>query len=167
METFDSNDEAFDPSEKFLTWPDSDESYMKIIRKSPTKQHPYGFHVLGTRYHPIGDFDTPEAILPNEPLRIYQTKNGFRVFFTGRYDVDRDAMFDELDAMGGDMLYSKFGKSRRYFASRIEPKTLDAPRNHAVTKLLSEIGTPLPQWRQLIEYHDSVTNAYSLDAILV
>ena len=152
---------------KFPIWPDEDTSYMKIIWKNPTENHPYGFHVLGTRYHPIGDFDSPDAILPNEPLRIYQTRNGFRVFFTGRYNVDRDAMFDELIGMGGDERYSKFGKNRRYFASRIEPKNFPTPENYAVARFVSESFQALPEWKELIEYHDAMTNAHSQDSILV
>ena len=155
------------PEQKFFTWPDEDTSYMKMIWKSPTRKYPHGFHVLGSRYHPIGDFDSPNALLPNEPMRIYQTKNGFRVFFTGRYNVNRDAMFEELDAMGGDKLYSKLARTRRYFASRVEPKNLPAPDNYSVTRFLEETGPARPEWKDFIEYHDQLTNAYSLDSILV
>lgn len=161
------SDDVLAPMQKFFIWPESDTSYMKIIWKGPTDKYPYGFNVLGSRYHPIGDFDSPTARLPDEPLRIYQTQNGFRVFFTGRYDVDRDSMFDELDVMGGDILYSRFGKKRGYYSSRLQPKNPPAPENYAVTRFLSETGPALPQWQQLIEYHDFVTNAHSPDAILV
>ena len=75
---------------QFYVWPESDQSYMKLIWKYPTQKYPGGFHVLGSRYHPVGDFDRPDIRLPNEPLRIYETQHGFRVFFTGRYDVDLD-----------------------------------------------------------------------------
>ena len=160
-------DDPSSPLQKFFIWPESDTSYMKIIWKGPTDKYPHGFHVLGSRYHPIGDFDSPNARLPDEPLRIYQTRNGFRVFFIGRYDVDRDSMFDELDAMGGDRLYSRFGKKRGYYSSRIEPKDLPAPQNYSVARFLFESGTAVPQWQQLIEYHDFVTNANSPDAVLV
>jgi hypothetical protein len=155
------------PEQKFFTWPDEDTSYMKMIWKSPTLKYPSGFHVLGTRYHPIGDFDHPDVMLPDEPMRIYQTRNGYRVFFTGRYDVDRDAMFQELDAMGGDRLYSKLARTRRYFASRVEPKQLPAPDNYAITRLVAETGPARSEWREFIDYHDQLTNAHSPDAVLV
>ena len=169
MESFGiySDDEISEPSQKFFIWPEPDNSYMKVIWKSPTQKYPHGFNVLGSRYHPIGDFDSTTAVLPNEPLRIYKTQKGFRVFFTGRYDVDRDSMFDELDARGGDRLYSRFGKTRGYFSSRLQPKSLPTPSNYAVARFLYDTGEARPEWKQLIEYHDSVTNAYSPDAILV
>jgi len=155
------------PKQKFFVWPEDDTSYMKMVWKSPTPKYPYGFHVLGSRYHPIGDFDHPNAMLPDEPMRIYQTRHGYRVFFTGRYDVDRDSMFDELVAMGGDRLYSKLGRTRRYFTARVEPKELPAPNHYAIVRLLVETAPARPEWKDYIEYHDQLTNAHSPDAELV
>lgn len=152
---------------KFYIWPDGDTTYMKMIWKHPTKKYPSGFHILGSRYHPIGDFDRPDVLLPRESLRIYETRNGFRVFFTGRYNVDLDSMFDELDSMGGDPLYSKFARQRRYFASRVEPKELPAPEPWSVTRLVEQTGEPLPEWIKFIEKHDQLTNAYAQGTFLV
>lgn len=152
---------------KFYVWPEDDTSYMKMIWKHPTKKYPSGFHILGSRYHPIGDFDRPDVLLPRESLRIYETRNGFRVFFTGRYNVSLDAMFDELDEMGGDPLYSKFARQRRYFASRVEPKELPAPEPWSVTRLVEQTGEPLPEWVKFIERHDRLTNAYAQGTFLV
>jgi hypothetical protein len=167
MSPFQHSADLDDSNQKFFVWPDNDYSYMKMIWKQPTRKYPDGFHVLGSRFHPIGDFDNPNVMLPDEPMRIYKTQKGFRVFFTGRYDVDRNAMFDELDAMGGDKLYSKFARFRRYFASRVEPKSLPAPDGYAVTQFLEETGSARPEWKDLIETHDRLTNAYAPDAILV
>jgi len=152
---------------KFYVWPEEDHSYMKVVWKHPTKKYPYGFRILGSRFHPVGDFDRPDIMLPGESLRIYETRNGFRVFFTGRYNVDRDAMFDELDAMGGDPWYSKFARQRRYFAMRIEPTMLPVPTPFAIARLVGQAGTPLPEWERLIEYHDQAVNALDPHAVLV
>lgn len=152
---------------KFFVWPESDTSYMKLIWKFPTKKYRSGFHILGSRYHPVGDFDTPDVVLPGESLRIYETRHGFRVFFTGRYNVDLDSMFDELDAMGGDPLYSKFARQRRYYAMRVEPKELPVPNPHAITRFVEQTGKPLPEWEMLIDYHDKLTNAHDPNAVLV
>jgi hypothetical protein len=151
----------------FFVWPDEDTSYVKLILKQPTKKYPAGFHLLGTRYHPIGDFDREDVKLPNEPMRIYKTRNGFRVFFTGRYDVNLDSMFDELDAMGGDPLYSKYARMRRYYACRIEPKFPPAPTNFSITRLVAETGPCLPEWREFIKIHDEATNALATHTVLV
>lgn len=153
--------------QRFYVWPDGDTSYMKLVWKHPTPKYPDGFHVLGSRYHPVGDFDRPDILLPGESLRIYETRNGFRVFFTGRYNVDRDAMFDELDAMGGDRLYSKYARRRRYYAMRVEPKRLPAPVPFAIARFVRQTGTPLPEWERLIARHDELTNAHHPTAFLV
>lgn len=159
--------DTFSGDPGFYVWPEEDTSYMKVVWKHPTKKYPHGFHVLGSRYHPVGDFDRPDILLPSESLRIYETRNGFRVFFTGRYNVDRDSMFDELDRMGGDKLYSKYARRRRYFAMRIEPKSYPAPTPFAVARFVEQTGTPLPEWERLIEYHDSAVNAHDPNAVLV
>ena len=153
--------------EKFYTWPKSDTSYMKVIRKLPNERYPKGFHLMGSRYHPIGDFDEPGVLLPAESLRIYKTIHGYRVFFTNRYNVDIDSMFDELDALGGDPLYSKYGRRRGYFACRIEPKSEVYGDRYAIAHLLEQTGKPLPEWAHFIKMHDQACNATELDAPLV
>lgn len=152
---------------QFFVWPESDTSYMKMIWKFPTRKYPSGFHILGSRYHPVGDFDRPDVSLPDESLRIYETRHGYRVFFTGRYNVNLDSMFDELDAMGGDPLYSKFARQRRYFAMRVEPKDQPAPSPFAIARLVEQTGEPLPEWKRMIEYHDALVNAFDSSAVLV
>jgi hypothetical protein len=152
---------------KFFIWPDEDTSYMKMIWRYPSKKYTNGFHILGSRYHPVGDFDREDIMMPNEPLRIYKTRNGFRVFFTGRYNVNVDSMFDELDSLGGDPLYSKYARVRRYYACRVEPKFAPVPENFSVTRLLEETGPCLPEWRKFIETHDEITNALAPDTVLV
>lgn len=151
----------------FYVWPDEDTSYMKMIWKHPTKKYPSGFHILGSRYHPVGDFDRPDILLPSESLRIYETRNGFRVFFTGRYNVNLDSMFNELDAMGGDPLYSKFARQRKYFAMRVEPKSLPAPTPFSIARFVEQTGSPLPEWERLIDYHDQLVNAHDKNSFLV
>lgn len=152
---------------QFYVWPEDDTSYMKLIWKHPTKKYPSGFHILGSRYHPVGDFDRPDIRLPDEPMRIYQTRHGYRVFFTGRYNTNINSMFDELDALGGDPLYSKFARQRRYFACRIEPKEMPAPEPWSICRLVGENGGPLPEWEKFIAYHDQATNALAPDTFLV
>lgn len=159
--------EATSDNPKFYVWPESDTSYMKLVWKQPTKKYPSGFHVLGSRYHPVGDFDRSDIRLPNESVRVYETRHGFRVFFTGRYNPDLDAMFDELDALGGDPLYSKYARRRRYYASRVEPKELPCPSPWSVCRLLEQVGTPLPEWEKFIEFHDQRTNALAQGTFLV
>lgn len=154
-------------NERIFVWPDEDTSYMKLIWKFPTKKYKSGFHILGSRYHPVGDFDRPDVLLPDESLRIYETRNGFRVFFTGRYNVDLNSFFDEVDAMGGDPLYSRFARQRKYFAMRLEPKELPVPEPHAVTRFIEQTAPPLPEWQKLIDFHDQITNAHDPNAILV
>lgn len=154
-------------SNKFYVWPEDDTSYMKLIWKHPTAKYPSGFHVLGSRYHPVGDFDRPDIMLPRESVRIYETRNGFRVFFTGRYNVPLDPMFDELDQMGGDRLYSKYARKRRYFAMRVEPKSRPTGYPFAVARLVDQVGAPLPEWEELISYHDQLVNAHHPNAFLV
>jgi hypothetical protein len=151
----------------FFIWPDEDTSYVKLIWKHPTRKYPSGFHIFGTRYHPIGDFDREDVRLPDEPMRIYETRNGFRVFFTGRYNVNLNSMFDELDAMGGDPLYSKYARMRKYYACRIEPKSRPAPAHFSIARLLNETGPCLPEWRKFIEMHDQATNALATHTELV
>lgn len=151
----------------FFVWPDDDYSYVKLIWKHPTPKYPQGFHVLGTRFHPIGDFDREDVRLPDEPLRIYKTLNGWRVFFTGRYNVDVNSMFDELDALGGDPLYSKYARMRKYFAMRIEPKVVPTPFPGSIAKLVEAQGTPHPEWERLIEIHDQLVNAHDPNSVLV
>lgn len=153
--------------QKFFVWPDEDTAYMKMIWKYPTKKYPQGFHILGSRYHPVGDFDRDDIMMPNEPMRIYKTRNGFRVFFTGRYNVNMDSMFDELDDLGGDPLYSKYARVRRYYACRVEPKFLPVPENFSVTRLIGKTGSCLQEWERFIETHDELTNALSTDTVLV
>lgn len=151
----------------FFVWPESDNSYMKVVWKYPTKKYASGFHVLGSRYHPVGDFDRPDVQLPDESLRIYETRNGFRVFFTGRYNVPFNPMLDELDALGGDRMYSRFARQRRYYASRLDPKELPAPEPWSVTRFVQQIGTPLPEWSDFIAFHDERTNALVPGTFLV
>lgn len=151
----------------YFVWPDGDTSYMKMVFRYPDEKYPGGFHVLGSRYHPVGDFDDPGVVLPAESLRIYKTANGWRVFFTGRHNVDVNSMFDELDAMGGDKLYSLYGRRKKYFAMRVEPKTPHPPGNWGVTRLLEQTGTPRPEWEKLIAEHDRLTRALEPGTILV
>lgn len=147
------------PPQGAYYWPSKDTDSMKLIWKEPTPRYPYGFHVLASRYHPIGDFDTPELPnLPKESLRIYKTKSGFRIFFTGRYNVEMEPMLKELDAMGGDQTYSRVSFLRGYYAVRVQPKRLvDQPV--AVARFLRQEGTPLPAWNEFIARHDELTNA--------
>jgi hypothetical protein len=152
---------------KFFIWPDEDTAYMKLIWRYPSKKYPSGFHVLGSRYHPVGDFDRPDVLLPRESLRIYETRNGFRVFFTGRFNTNLDSMFDELDQLGGDPLYSKYARQRRYYACRVDPKTNPAPDPWSVCRLVEQVGEPLPEWREFIEFHDAQTNALAEGTFLV
>lgn len=151
----------------YFVWPDGDTSYMKMVFRFPSEQYPHGFHVLGSRYHPVGDFDDPGVTLPAESLRIYKTAHGWRVFFTDRYDVNVGSMFDELDAMGGDKLYSRYGRRKKYFAMRVEPKTRPAPPNWAVTSLLEQTGRIRPEWARLIAEHDTRTRALERGTVLV
>jgi len=151
----------------FYIWPDEDTSYVKLIWKYPTPKYPHGFHILGTRYHPIGDFDRDDISLPDEPMRIYKTMNGWRVFFTGRHNVDVNTMFDELDTLGGDPLYSKYARKRRYFAVRVEPKMVPTPSPSSVALLMGENGKPLPEWEKFIAMHDEMVNAHATDSVLV
>jgi hypothetical protein len=151
----------------FFVWPDGDDSDVKLIWKHPTPKYPRGFHVLGSKKHPIGDFDREDVLLPDEPLRIYKTMNGYRVFFTGRYKPDVNAMFDELDSLGGDPLYSKYARMRRYFAVRIEPKCVPPTDNYAIAKLVAEQGDTHPGWMRFIDIHDQLCNSNDPDAVLV
>lgn len=148
-------------------WPADDTAYMKLIYKLPTPKYPNGFHLLGSRIHPVGDFDTDTARLPDEPLRIYKTAHGYRVFFTGRYNPDLDSMCDELLEMGGDPQYSKFVKMRGYYGCRVDPKTQSNSDGIAVTRFLSETAPALPEWSEFIQTHDRMTNAFDLSAILL
>jgi len=152
---------------EFFVWPEADTSYMKLIWKYPSPKYPSGFHVLASRYHPIGDFDRPDIRLPDEPLRVYKTRNGFRVFFTGRHNPDLNTMFDELDFLGGDALYSKYARIRRYYAARIGPKEMPCPYPWAVCRLVGQTGKPLPEWERLIRFHDEKTNALAPGTFLV
>ena len=151
----------------FFVWPDEDTSYVKLIWKHPTEKYPAGFHLLGTKYHPVGDFDREDVKLPNEPMRIYKTRNGFRVFFTSRHDVNVNSMFDELVALGGDKMYSKYGKMRKYYACRIEPKFPPVPTNFSIARLVAETGPCLPEWREFVKIHDEATNALATHTVLV
>jgi hypothetical protein len=151
----------------FFVWPDEDTSYVKLIYKHPTKKYPFGFRIFGTKYHPIGDFDSQDIRLPNESMRIYQTLNGYRVFFTDRFNVDINSMFDELDAMGGDPSYSKYARIRKYYACRIEPKTQNPPPNFSVARLIDVTGPSLPEWERFIEMHDQACNALDMSSVLV
>jgi len=156
-----------EPSPRYFVWPEHDRSYMKTIFRHPSTQYPHGFHVLGSRFHPIGDFDNPGVHLPAEPLRIYRTAHGWRVFFIGRHDVNVDDMFDELDALGGDPLYSRYGRKKRYFAMRVDPKTHPVPPNWAVTSLVEQTGPLRPEWERLVSRHDALTRALEKNTVLV
>mgnify|MGYP006274870187 CR=1 FL=1 len=151
----------------YFVWPDDDTSYMKMVFRYPDERYPAGFHVLGSRYHPVGDFDDPGVKLPKESLRIYKTAHGWRVFFTDRYNVNVSSMFDELDSLGGDKLYSRYGRRKKYFAMRVDPKVPTPPKNWAVTKLIEQVGTPRPEWQSLISEHDRLTRALEPGTILV
>ena len=150
----------------YYIWPNGDQTYMKLIRRRASKLYPDGFTLLGSKFHPVGDFDSEDAKLPSEPLRIYKTKNGYRVFFINRFNPDLNSMFDELKAMGGDPFYSKCGKERGFYACRISPKSLVLTDRVAVTHLIRQTGEALPEWENFIQYHDVATNAFDLDAPL-
>lgn len=152
---------------KYYVWPDDDFTYVKMIRKHGTNKYPHGFRILGTRFHPVGDFDRDDVRLPDEPLRIYKTMHGWRVFFTGRYNVDLDRTLDEFDSMGGDPVYSEYARLRKYFAMRIDPKVIPAPYPSAVARFVGETGEPRPEWMKLISMHDRLVNAHDPTAILV
>jgi hypothetical protein len=143
---------------KFYIWPEDDYSSYKILDRKPDKYWG-GFAILGTRFHPIGDFDTDEFVVPDEPCRIYQTRKGYRIFFTGRYAPDLDLMLDELIERGGDPLYSKYCRKKRYYAARLDPKYESLTGNPCVTRLVMAQGTPLEPWNEIISLHDDWTGA--------
>lgn len=154
---------------KYFIWPDEDRSRYKLIWRYPCERYD-GFHVLGTRFHPIGDFDGEDPPpVPNEPYRLYRTRGGYRVLYTGRVTLDRKNMmetFDILDEMGGDKLYTKYARKRGYFAARLEPKYPSPKVVNSVARLVAYEGTPHPEWEDIIRLHDSWVHPYDRHAVL-
>ena len=154
---------------RYYIWPDEDKSYYKLIWRYPCERYD-GFHVLGTRYHPIGDFDGEEfPHLPDEPARVYRTRKGFRVMYVGRITDSRDElmrMFDVMDEMGGDKLYTKYARKRGYYAARLEPKYPSPKVVNSVARLIFQQGDTHPQWEKLIQIHDSWTHPFDLNSVL-
>lgn len=146
-------------------WPSDDDAYMKMIRK--TRPDGFQFRILGSRFHPIGDFDSPNATLPDEPARVYQTANGLRVFFVGRYGEPPGSFLEELVSYGGDPTYARICRARGYYACRVDPKTPTFGEDYAVTRLLGQTGEARPEWAKFIEHHDDITNALATHATLV
>lgn len=143
---------------KVFIWPDWDDSQYKIIYRNRDGFYG-GFRLIGTKFHPVGDFDGEKPFIPDEPYRLYKTQKGYRGFFTGRYAPDLDATLEEMKAMGADPLYVKYCGRKRYYAMRVDPKFLDPSSRIGVARLVFSQGTPLPEWDKIIALHDEMTNA--------
>ena len=154
---------------RYYIWPDEDRSYYKLIWRYPCERYD-GFHVLGSRFHPFGDFDGEEfPHLPDESVRVYRTRGGYRVLYTDRITDTRDkmmSMFDTLDELGGDKLYTKYARKRGYFAARLEPKYPSPKVRNSVARLVFHQGEPLPQWEKIIELHDSWVHPFDINSVL-
>ena len=151
----------------FHVWDPGDSSYMKMIYAR--RADGTGFRVLASRFHPIGDFDSPGSSLPpGEPARIYKTSKGFRVFFTGRHGEPPGGFLESLIPHGLDPLYAKICRDRGYYAVRVDPKVPDPTGGSgAVATLLAQSGRILPEWGELISNHDGMCGVFSDPAILV
>jgi hypothetical protein len=146
-------------------WPDWDMSPYKFIYRKPDNSYG-GFRIIGTRFHPVADFDGGEFMIPDEPFRLYRTQKGYRGFFTGRYAPDIDLMLDEMVARGADPVYAKYCRLKRYYAMRIDPKYPDRRPNFSVTQFVMEQGHSLPEWEEIINLHDRLTNAHEKFSVL-
>lgn len=146
-------------------WPEGDTSAYKFIYRDPDN-HYSGFRIIGTRYHPVADFDEEGFVIPDEPFRLYKTQKGYRGFFVGRYAPDLDSMLDEMVMRGADPIYAKYCRRKRYYAMRIDPKYPDPKSNLSVARLVMSQGEPLPEWGEIIDLHDRFTNAHEKFSVL-
>ena len=149
----------------FHLWEPGDDAYMKMILRELGNGKTY--RNLGTRLHPIGDFDSPGARIPGEPARVYRTARGLRVFFIGRYGEPPGDFLESLVDLGCDPLYSKMCRQRGYYAARVDPKIPGYPGNTAVTALVGQTGEAHPGWDRFIRFHDELTRALEPGTILV
>lgn len=146
-------------------WEPSDSDYFKIILKE--KPPHTRFRLIGTRQHPVGDFDGELVSLPDEPVRVYRTRNGNRVFFTGRYGEPPGDFLQSLVAHGCDPLYANICRERGFYAMRVDPKEPPPGLGYAVTRFVGQWGGVLPAWEKLIAVHDSMTHAHDPNTVLV
>lgn len=149
-------------------WPPWDDSYMKLILKE--KQGGNSFRLIGTRLLPVGDFDGDghAMSLPDEPARIYRTRNGYRVFFTGRYGEPPGQFLESLLPLGCDPMYVKICQKRGFYSMRVDPKEPVEPfLPVSVTRLVAQFGIILPEWQRLISVHDGMTRALDAKTVLV
>ena len=150
---------------KFHFWDTGDDAYMKLILRERDSGQTY--RILGTRLHPIGDFDSPGARIPGEPARVYRTARGLRVFFIGRYGEHPGQFLESLVPFGCDPVYSKLCRERGFYAVRVDPKTPGYPGNTAVAALVGQTGEAHPGWDRFIRFHDELTRALESGTILV
>ena len=150
-----------------FVWPAGDNDYMKIILKEKPNGH--SFRLIGTRLHPIGDFDDGHGMtLPDEPARIYRTRNGHRVFFTGRHGEPPGEFLGNLVAHGCDPRYAEICRKRGFYAVRVDPKEPASDfAPFAVTRLLGQSGIILPEWQRLIAVHVAMTRALDAGTVMV
>ena len=156
---------------EWYVWPDEDSSFYKIIHKPAGKM--WGaFDVIGSKIHPMGDFDN--GIVPNlnEPHRVYQTRKGYRVFYTGRYNPPFLPTLHEMWDQGADKSYLKNAKYRKYYAARVSPKYTDDLVNnpgssYSIVKLVYDTGEAHPGWTDFIAAHDELTNATGQSELIV
>lgn len=148
-----------------FVWPPGDGDYMKIILKE--KRDGSRFRILGSRVHPMGDFDTPGLPGFSEPTRVYRTSKGWRIFFTGRYGEPPGAFLRELADAGGDPIYARACQERGYYSARLDPKIPVSGMGFSVCHLTAQEGSVLPEWERLIAVHDEITNALATGTVLV
>ena len=144
-------------------WQDGDATPYRIIDEYPRR----AFKIVGSQIFPIADFDKGRPNL-SEPSRVYKTANGWRIFYTGRFNPNLDEMLQVMLSDGCDPLYVKFAKKRRYYSSRIEPK-IRAERGltSSVTRFVEEQGTRNSAWDEFIAFFDERTGAHSGAEMLV
>lgn len=127
----------------------------------------------------------------NLDLRIYRTKNGYRIFLTNK-EINILSKFkiisDYTKELKGDMryIYAVLFKQDK-FAARIAPKYLSYINiseshniekgfinyinnsNESVSRYITSIGngTILDDFKDFIEEHDNITKAFNENSILV
>jgi len=123
-------------------------------------------------------------------LRIYKSKNGYRIFLTDKKFnilVDRKLIYKYAEELNSDQRYFDISLKQNYlFPIRVAPKQIDAKNildirmieekfqtymnddSKSVARYITTIGNEiiLDEFKEFINLHDQITKAFNKNCIL-